>query len=73
MKFMAYIEKDVESGLYIGYVPGSMISAHTHGETLEELYANLQEVILLSLEELDDEDKKLMPEFIGVSQIEVVA
>ena len=49
-KIFAYIEKDVETGLYIGIVP-YIIGAHTQGETLEELQENLKEVVELCLDE----------------------
>ena len=46
----AYIEKDTETGLYVGIVPG-IPGAHTQAETLDELQANLKEVLELSIEE----------------------
>ena len=46
----AYIEKDTETGLYVGIVPG-IPGAHTQAETLDELQANLKEVLELSVEE----------------------
>jgi predicted RNase H-like HicB family nuclease len=42
--FTAIIEKDVDTHLYVGYVPG-FVGAHSQGETLDELRENLQEVI----------------------------
>ena len=48
----AYIEKDPETGLYVAIVPG-IPGAHTQAETLDELQANLKEVLELSLEELE--------------------
>ncbi len=42
--FTAIIEKCKETGLYIGFVPG-FPGAHSQGETLDELNANLKEVI----------------------------
>jgi predicted RNase H-like HicB family nuclease len=48
--FTAYIEYDPETKLYVGIVPG-IPGAHTQGETLNELQANLQEVLELCLEE----------------------
>ncbi len=48
----AYIEKDPETGLYVGIVPG-IPGAHTQAETLDELQENLKEVIELCLEELE--------------------
>ena len=49
----AYIEWDEETGLYVGVVTG-MPGAHTQGATLDELHANLKEVLALCLEEDDD-------------------
>jgi predicted RNase H-like HicB family nuclease len=46
----AYIERDPETGLYVGIIPG-LPGAHTQGETLDELHKNLREVVELCLEE----------------------
>jgi predicted RNase H-like HicB family nuclease len=48
--FTAVIEKDVDTNLYVGYVP-SFVGAHSQGETLDELLENLQEVIAMLLED----------------------
>jgi len=48
--FTAVVEKDPDTGLYVGCVPG-FPGAHTQGETLDELHKNLQEVIKLLLED----------------------
>ncbi len=69
-RFIAYVEKDPETGLYVGVIP-SVPGAHTQGETLEELMENLKEVLSLCLEEMGEEERKNLPEFIGT--IEVVA
>jgi predicted RNase H-like HicB family nuclease len=50
--FVAYIEFDPESNLYVGMVPG-IPGAHTQGATLDELNMNLQEVLALCLEEYE--------------------
>lgn len=65
----AYIEYDEETGLYIGVVPG-IPGAHTQAATLDELRANLKEVLELCLEENEDLRGRL-PRFVGVQQIEV--
>ena len=39
--FTAVVEKDPETLLYVGYVPG-FPGAHSQGETLDELHQNLQ-------------------------------
>jgi predicted RNase H-like HicB family nuclease len=52
--FTAYIEYDPEVAMYVGIVPG-MPGMHTQAETLDELYANLKEVIELCLEEHENQ------------------
>ncbi len=54
-QFTAQIEKDKETGLYIGIVP-NLPGAHTQAATLDELQKNLKEVIELCLEELDPDE-----------------
>ncbi len=51
--FTAYIECDPETKLYAGIIPG-IPGAHTQGATLDELHANLKEVLELCLEEYKD-------------------
>lgn len=69
-KIAAYIEKDPETGFYVGIVPG-IPGAHTQGETLDELQINLKEVLELCLGEMDPESKNEIPEFVGIQEIEV--
>jgi predicted RNase H-like HicB family nuclease len=69
-KITGYIEKDPETGLYVGIVPG-IPGAHTQAQTLDELRDNLKEVVELCLEEMDLEAKKQIPEFVGIQQLEV--
>ena len=71
-RVFAYIERDPETGLYVAIVPG-IPGAHTQAETLDELQINLKEVIELCLEEITPEDKKQLPEFVGLQQIEVTS
>ncbi len=52
MTFTATIEFDPETDLYVGTVPG-VHGAHTQAATLDELHANLREVLQLCLEEMD--------------------
>ncbi len=47
--FTAIIERDPDTKLYVGYVPG-FPGAHSQGETLDELQENLREVIEMLLE-----------------------
>jgi len=67
--FTAYIEWDPESKLYIGIVPG-VTGAHTQGGSLDELHANLTEVLQLCFEENPYPDE-LLPHFVGLQQIEL--
>ena len=46
--YTAVIERCTDTPLYAGYVPG-FPGAHSQGETLNELHANLQEVIAMLL------------------------
>ncbi len=69
-RITGYIEKDLETGLYVAVVPG-IPGAHTQAETLDELQKNLKEVVELCLEEMDPETKKQLPEFVGIQQVEV--
>ena len=63
--FTAVVEKDSDTQLYVGYVPG-FSGAHSQGETLDELQENLREVIEMLLE---DEALVFEAEFIGTQQI----
>lgn len=59
--YTAVIERDPETGLFVGYVPG-LPGAHSQGESLDELNRNLQEVIVMLLE---DGEPRLEAEFVG--------
>ena len=65
--FTAVIEKDAQTGIYVGYVPG-WPGAHSQGETVEELRNNLAEVISMLLE---DGEPKLEAQFVGTDQLKV--
>jgi predicted RNase H-like HicB family nuclease len=65
--FTAVIERDTDTGLYVGWVPG-FAGAHSQGETLDELRSNLQEVIEMLLEE---GDPRLESEFVGTQTVKV--
>lgn len=65
--FTAVIEKDPQTGLYVGFVPG-FSGAHSQAESLDELNRNLQEVISMLLE---DGEPELEVEFIGVQTVAV--
>ena len=70
MNYTAYIEKDPESEMYIGTVPG-LPGAHTCAASIDDLHIKLREVISLCLEEMSDDEIKGLPVFAGISQIEV--
>ena len=65
--FNMVVERDPDTGLYVGYVPG-WPGAHSQGETLDELRRHLREVIEMLLE---DGEPKLESEFVGVQTIQV--
>ena len=65
--FSIVVERDPDTNLYVGYVPG-WPGAHSQGATLDELESNLREVITMLLE---DGDPKLESEFVGVHTLRV--
>ena len=65
--YTAVVQKDVDTGLYVGYVPG-FPGAHSQGDSLDELNRNLREVIELLLEGGDPE---LEAEFVGIQTVPV--
>ena len=67
--FTAYVEWDPESELYVAMIPG-IPGAHTQGATLDELHANLKEVLELCLREYEGIPEDL-PVFVGLQQVEV--
>lgn len=69
--FIAQIEKDPETNLYIGYIP-ALPGAHTQAASLDELHKNLEEVAALCLEELTEQELlKIQSEFIGTHQLSI--
>lgn len=65
--YTAVIERDPFSGLFVGYVPG-FPGAHSQAESLDELNANLREVIAMLLE---DGEPRLEAEFLGTQRVAV--
>lgn len=65
--FTAVIERDQETGLYVGYVPG-WPGAHSQGASLDELRSNLREVINMLLE---DGEPTLDAHFVGTQTLDV--
>jgi predicted RNase H-like HicB family nuclease len=69
--FTAYIEYDPETKLYVGTIPG-LPGAYSQGATLDELRANLQEVVELILDERRSRGEVVEVEpFVGIQQIAV--
>ena len=65
--FHVVVERDPDSGFFVGHVPG-WPGAHSQGESLDELQANLQEVVSMLLE---DGEPKFESEFVAVQTIKV--
>ena len=65
--YTAVVERSPETGLYVGFIPG-FPGAHTQAESLDELNANLREVLAMLLE---DGDPRIEAEFVGTQLIEV--
>ena len=65
--YTAVVEHCPDTGLYVGYAPG-FPGAHSQGATLDELNANLKEVIEMLLE---DGDPKLEADFVGTQTVVV--
>jgi predicted RNase H-like HicB family nuclease len=65
--YTAVVERDADTGLLIGYVPG-FPGAHSQAESLDELQTNLHEVISMLLE---DGEPKMEAEFVGTQSIAV--
>lgn len=65
ISYTAVVERDPDSGLYVGYVPG-FAGAHSQGATRDELDANLREVIAMLLE---DGAPALEAEYVGTQTV----
>jgi predicted RNase H-like HicB family nuclease len=65
--YTAVIERDAETGLYVGYIPG-WPGAHSQGATLEELQLNLREAVGMLLE---DGEPRLESEFVGTQTLQI--
>ena len=63
-EFYVVIERD-EDGYYVGEVP-QLRACYSQGETIDELMANIKEVIELCLEEEDDDN---LSEFVGIQKV----
>lgn len=67
--FTAVVERDTDTGFYVGFVPG-MPGAHAQAVSLDELNRNLREVVEMLLE---DGEPSVEAEFIGMQLVEVGA
>ena len=65
--YTAVIERCTDTQLYVGHVPG-FSGAHSQGDTLDELHANLQEVIAMLL---NDGEPKVEAGFVGTQTVVV--
>ena len=63
----AVIERDAQTGIYVGYVPG-WPGAHSQGDTIDELRDNLVEVITMLLE---DGEPTLESELVSTQTLQV--
>jgi predicted RNase H-like HicB family nuclease len=63
-EFYVIIERD-EDGYYVGEVP-QLRACYSQGRTLDELMANIREVIEMCLEEGSEET---LPEFVGLQKV----
>jgi predicted RNase H-like HicB family nuclease len=64
-QFTAVVERDPDTRLYVGYVPG-FPGAHSQASSLEELNSNLREVIEMLLE---DGEPELESQFVGTQSV----
>jgi predicted RNase H-like HicB family nuclease len=65
--YTAIIERCPDTQFYTGYIPG-FPGAHSQGGNLEELHANLLEVLQMLLE---DGEPTLETEFVGTQAVMV--
>jgi predicted RNase H-like HicB family nuclease len=65
--FTAVIERCPRTGLYVGWIPG-FPGAHSQGASIDELTANLEEVVGMLLE---DGEPDLDAEFVGTHRVRV--
>lgn len=65
--YTAVVERDPVTGLLVGYVPG-FPGAHSQAASLDELNANLREVVAMLLE---DGEPALAAEFVGTQSVAV--
>ena len=66
-EYTAVVERDPETGLLVGFIPG-LPGAHSQAESMDELTANLREVVAMLSE---DGIPVLEAEFVGIQTIQV--
>ena len=66
-RFVAIVERCLDTGLYVGWVPG-VPGAHSQGESLDQLHRNLQEVLQMLQQ---DGEIEVSSEFVGMQVITV--
>jgi predicted RNase H-like HicB family nuclease len=66
-QYTAVVERDSDTDLYVGHVP-AMPGAHSQAEILDELNANLRDVVAMLLE---DGDEAQEAEFVGIQTVRV--
>ena len=66
-EFYVIVERD-EDGYYVGEVP-QLRACYSQGRTLDELMANMREVIELCLEEKQGEE--ILSEVVGIQKVVV--
>lgn len=65
--FSVVIERDAVTELFVGYIPG-WPGAHSQGSSLDELNANMAEVVAMLLE---DGEPTFESEFVGLQTVQV--
>ncbi len=66
-KYRFVVERDPDTGVLVGYVPG-WSGAHSQGRDLDELKRNLKECLQMLLE---DGEPHIEAEFVDVDTIQV--
>lgn len=66
-EYTAVVERDPETGLLVGFIPG-LPGAHSQAKSMDELTANLREVVAMLSE---DGIPVLEAEFVGIQTIQV--
>jgi predicted RNase H-like HicB family nuclease len=65
--YTAVVERSPETGLFVGFIPG-FPGAHSQAASLDELNANLREVLSMLLE---DGEPTVESEFVGTQLVQV--